>query len=201
MHANANSKSLSTTSFPVFLGVFLGWAPSTLSAKHLLTQSPSSLLKTRQYHDGLEVCSRCRSGLSQQPLHTRYCHLRSSASASCSDWHSTGSMCPDSNLLTYHLNLFHRNRHCYIFVKYIIIKNCDVHYKLQWKPWNGGLLRWYECETGPPCRWLGAGSAAACVMWVGCGWRWIALAGTSGFLWTGLGVDSVVSIYSRTVGL
>jgi len=118
----------------------------------------------------------------------------------CSDWHSTGSMCPDCNLLTYHLNLFRRNRHCYIFVKYII-KNCDVHYKLQWKPWNGGLLRWYECETGPPCRWLGAGSAAACVMWVGCGWRWIALAGTSGFLWTGLGVDSVVSIYSRTVGL
>ena len=44
--------------------------------------------------DGLEVCSWCCSSLSQRPLHTRYCHLRSSASALCSDWHSTGSTRP-----------------------------------------------------------------------------------------------------------
>ena len=50
--------------------------------------------------DGLEVCSWCHSSLSQRPLHTRYCHLRSSASAICSNWHSTGSMCPDCNWTT-----------------------------------------------------------------------------------------------------
>jgi len=37
--------------------------------------------------DGLELCSWCRSSLSQRPLHTRYCHLRSSASAICSNWY------------------------------------------------------------------------------------------------------------------
>ena len=45
--------------------------------------------------DGLEVCSQCRSSLSQRPLHTRYCHLRSSASAIF-----TGSACPDCNWTT-----------------------------------------------------------------------------------------------------
>ena len=40
--------------------------------------------------DGLEVCSWCRSSLSQRPLRTRYCQLRLSASAICSDWYSTG---------------------------------------------------------------------------------------------------------------
>ena len=34
------------------------------------------------------MVSWCLSSLSQRPLHTRYCHLRSSASAICSDWHS-----------------------------------------------------------------------------------------------------------------
>jgi len=34
--------------------------------------------------DGLEVCSWCRSSLSQQPLHTCYCHLRSSLVSNCS---------------------------------------------------------------------------------------------------------------------
>ena len=33
----------------------------------------------------------CQSNLSQRPLYTHYCHLSSSASAVCSDWHSTGS--------------------------------------------------------------------------------------------------------------
>ena len=47
--------------------------------------------------DGLEVCSWCRSSLSHRPLHTRYCHLRSSASAICSDCHSPGSTHPDCN--------------------------------------------------------------------------------------------------------
>jgi len=47
--------------------------------------------------DGLEVCSWCRSSLSQWHLRTRYCHLRSSASAICSDLHSTGSTHPDCN--------------------------------------------------------------------------------------------------------
>jgi len=50
--------------------------------------------------DGLEVCSWCRSSLSQWPLRTRYCHLRSSASAICSDWHSTGSTPQDCNWTT-----------------------------------------------------------------------------------------------------
>jgi len=50
--------------------------------------------------DGLEVCSWCRSSLSQRPLRTRYCHLRSSASAICSDWHSTGSTRPDCHWTT-----------------------------------------------------------------------------------------------------
>ena len=50
--------------------------------------------------DGLEMCSRCRSSLSQRPLRTRCCHLRSSASAICSDWHSTGSACVDCNWTT-----------------------------------------------------------------------------------------------------
>ena len=36
----------------------------------------------------------------QRPLRTRYCHLRSSASAICSDCHSTGSTRPDSNWTT-----------------------------------------------------------------------------------------------------
>ena len=47
-------------------------------------------------------CTRrvCRSSLSQRPLRTRYCHLRSSASAICSDWHSTGSTRPDCNWTT-----------------------------------------------------------------------------------------------------
>ena len=31
---------------------------------------------------------------------TRYCHLRSSASAICSDWHSTGTTLPDCNWTT-----------------------------------------------------------------------------------------------------
>jgi len=43
------------------------------------------------------MCSWCRSSLSQRPLHTCYCHLRSSASAICSDWYSTGSMHRDCN--------------------------------------------------------------------------------------------------------
>ena len=38
--------------------------------------------------------------LSQRPLRTCYCHLRSSASAVCSDWHSTGSTRPDCNWTT-----------------------------------------------------------------------------------------------------
>jgi len=43
MDTNANTgKSLSTTSFQVFLGLPLGQTPSTSQAKHLLTQSPSS---------------------------------------------------------------------------------------------------------------------------------------------------------------
>ena len=50
--------------------------------------------------DGLEVCSWCHSSLSHRPLHTRYCHLRSSASAICSEWHSTGSTRPDCNWST-----------------------------------------------------------------------------------------------------
>jgi len=33
-------------------------------------------------------------------LHTRYCHLGSSASAICSDWHSTGTTCPDCSWTT-----------------------------------------------------------------------------------------------------
>ena len=37
---------------------------------------------------------------SQWPLHTHYCHLRSSASAICSAWHSTGSTRPDCNWTT-----------------------------------------------------------------------------------------------------
>ena len=45
--------------------------------------------------DGLEVCSWCCSSLSLRPLRTRYYHLRSSASAIRSDWHSTGSTRPD----------------------------------------------------------------------------------------------------------
>ena len=47
-------------------------------------------ISSTRWLDGLEVCSWCRSSLSQRPLRTRYCHLRSSASAICSDWHSTG---------------------------------------------------------------------------------------------------------------
>ena len=47
--------------------------------------------------DGLEVCSWCCSSLSQRPLRTCYCHLRLSASAVCSDWHSSGSTRPDCN--------------------------------------------------------------------------------------------------------
>jgi len=46
------------------------------------------------------VCPWCRSSLSQRPLCTRYCHLRSSASAICSDWYSTGFTCPDCNWTT-----------------------------------------------------------------------------------------------------
>jgi len=38
--------------------------------------------------------------LSQRPLRTRYGQLRSSASAICSDWHSTGSTRPDCNWTT-----------------------------------------------------------------------------------------------------
>jgi len=49
---------------------------------------------------GLEVCSQCRSSLSQRPPLPRYCHLRSTASAICSDWHSTGSTRPDCNWTT-----------------------------------------------------------------------------------------------------
>ena len=45
-------------------------------------------------------CSWCRSSLSQRPLRTRYCNLRSSASAICSNWHSTGSTLPDCNWTT-----------------------------------------------------------------------------------------------------
>jgi len=41
-----------------------------------------------------------QSSISQWPLHTRYCHLRSSASAICIDWHSTGSMCQDCHSTT-----------------------------------------------------------------------------------------------------
>ena len=37
---------------------------------------------------------------SRRPLCTRYCHLRSSASAISSDWHSTGSTRPDCNWTT-----------------------------------------------------------------------------------------------------
>ena len=36
----------------------------------------------------------------QRPLRTRSCHLRSSSSAICSDWHSTGSTCLDCNWTT-----------------------------------------------------------------------------------------------------
>jgi len=42
----------------------------------------------------------CRSSFSQRPLRTRYCHLRSSASTICSDWHSTGSMRTDCSWTT-----------------------------------------------------------------------------------------------------
>ena len=39
--------------------------------------------------------------LSQRPMQrTRYCHLRSSAPAICSDWYSTGSTRPNSNWTT-----------------------------------------------------------------------------------------------------
>ena len=41
------------------------------------------------------MCLWCRSSLSQRLLRTPYCHPRSSASAICSDWHSTGSTRPD----------------------------------------------------------------------------------------------------------
>jgi len=50
--------------------------------------------------DGLEVCLWCHFSLSQRPLHTRYCHLRSSASAICSYWYSAGSTRPDCNWTT-----------------------------------------------------------------------------------------------------
>jgi len=56
------------------------------------------------------VCSWCRSSLSQRPLRTRYYHLRSSASAICSDWYSTGSMRPDCNWTT----KFHSQRTSHI---------------------------------------------------------------------------------------
>ena len=46
------------------------------------------------------MCSWYRSNLSRRPLPTRYCHLRSSASAICSDWHSTSSTRPDCNWAT-----------------------------------------------------------------------------------------------------
>jgi len=45
-------------------------------------------------------CPWYRSSISQRPLRTRYCRLRSSASAICSDWHSTGSTCRDCNWTT-----------------------------------------------------------------------------------------------------
>jgi len=64
---------------------------------YLLVSAPSSL---QDGLDGPEVCSWCRSSLSQRPLLTRYCHPRSSASAICSDRHSTGSTRPDCNSTT-----------------------------------------------------------------------------------------------------
>jgi len=54
---------------------------------------------TSDYRDQ-QTCSWCLSSLSQRPLHTRHCHLRSSASAICSDWRSTGSTCPHCNWTT-----------------------------------------------------------------------------------------------------
>ena len=45
-------------------------------------------------------CVHGLSSLSQRPLRTRYCHLRSSASAICSNWYSTGSTRPDCNWTT-----------------------------------------------------------------------------------------------------
>jgi len=75
-----------------------------LSTRHWWTHRPSSwsilALPVSQrvvVKMALMVCSWCRSSLSQRPLHTRYWHLGSSGSAICSDWHSTGSTCPDCN--------------------------------------------------------------------------------------------------------
>jgi len=67
---------------------------------HWLPVSQQVVFKTALMVWNLEVCSWCHSSLSQRPLRTRYCHLRSSASAICSDWHFTGSTCPDSNWTT-----------------------------------------------------------------------------------------------------
>jgi len=41
-----------------------------------------------------------RSSLPQRPMRSRYCHLRSSASAICNYWYSTGSTRPDCNWTT-----------------------------------------------------------------------------------------------------
>ena len=64
---------------------------------YLLVMSASSL---QDDLDGLEVCPWCRSSLSHRPLRTRYCFLRSSASAICSEWHSTDPTCPGCNWTT-----------------------------------------------------------------------------------------------------
>ena len=83
MYAHADTKSLSTTFFQVFLGLPLGWATSTSSAKHILTGSPSSFRKTRPYylnllHRNMETLSSSRPNLS---LGTTLEHL--------SIWHTT----------------------------------------------------------------------------------------------------------------
>jgi len=69
-----------------------------LEAVHWLPVSQRVVFKTRL--DDLEVCSWCRSSLSQRLLRTRYFYLRSSAAAICSDWHSTGSTRSDCNWTT-----------------------------------------------------------------------------------------------------
>ena len=73
---------------------------SVLEDLHWLPVSQRVVFKTTLMVWKCVQCSWCRSSLSQRYLRTHYSHLRSSASAICSDCHSTGSTCPDCNWTT-----------------------------------------------------------------------------------------------------
>ena len=73
---------------------------SVLEDLHWLPVSQRVVFKTTLMVWKCVQCSWCRSSLSQRYLRTHYSHLRSSASAICRDWHSTGSTRPDCNWTT-----------------------------------------------------------------------------------------------------